>query len=96
METGSPQLCRTSAGISPLRLSLIKHCRDLGSRENVVELLKQQHLPVPPLRGFSPEGLHQISLPQQPLQGAVVSFLIRARGGTAPVQFQVQLVLPDG
>ena len=96
MKTCSPQHCHTSAGSSPLGLRLIKHFRNRGSRKNVVELLKQQYLPVPPLRGFCSKGLHQISLPQQPLQGAIVAFLIRARRGTALVQFQVQLVLPDG
>ena len=78
METGSPKHCRTSAGSSPLGLRLIKHFRDRCSGEDVVKLLEQQDLPVPPLRGLGSKGLHQISLPQQPLKGAVMSFLIRA------------------
>ena len=78
MKTGSPYHCRSTAGRSPLGFRLIKHFRNRCSWENVVKLLEEQHLPVSPLRGFSPKGLHQIRLPQQPLQGAVVSFLIGA------------------
>ncbi len=37
----------------------------------------------------------QFRLAQQSLERAVVAFLVGAAGGTAPVQFQVQLIAPD-
>ena len=96
MQSGRAQPRGTSAGNTPLRLGLIKHLRNRCSRQDVVELLEQQHRPVVCLRRLSSQSRQQIGLPQQSLQGAVVAFLIRAGGGAAAMQFQVKLIPPDG
>ena len=68
-----------------------------------MELLKQQ---TPPLFfpssslatgrwGRPQERFRQVGLAQQPFEAAVMAFLIGTAGGTAPVQFQVELIAPD-
>ena len=95
----------TPASKAPLGFGLLEHLRNRRARKDVVELLKQQH---PPIRGLSwlvgrTAGLvgrtgrqhrGQIRLPKQPLQGAVVAFLVGPARGAAPVQLQIQLITP--
>ena len=71
MQSGRAPPRGTSAGNTPLRLGLIKHLRNRCSRQDVVELLEQQHRPVVCLRRPSSKSRQQIGLPQQSLQGAV-------------------------
>ena len=94
-----------SASKAPLGLGLLEHLRDRRARKDVVELLKQQQ---PPIRGLScllgrtarlldrttRQHRGQIRLPKQPLQGAVVAFLVGPARGAAPVQLQIQLIAP--
>ena len=88
--------CRgPSPGTTPLRFSLLEHLGDGCPGEDVMKLLKHQHGPVPLTHRISTESRHQISLPEQTLQGAVVSFLIGTGGCASPVQFQEELIPPN-
>ena len=107
-QPGAQGLVPLPAGLAargaPLRLGLVKHLRDRRAGKDVVKLLKQQRPPIGRLRWLArglgrPEpgqGLGQLRLPQQPLQAAVVAFLVGAAGGTAAVQLQIELIAPHG
>ena len=95
-------LAAAAPGHAPAAFRLLKHLRDGGARQDVVELLKQQTPPLffprgGPLRcwGRPEERFRQVGLAQQPFEAAVMAFLIGTAGGTAPVQFQVELIAPD-
>ena len=89
-----------AAGSPPLGFGLLKHLGDRSARKDVVKLLKQQGPPVGRFhrRALRSEqvlqGLGQVRLAQQSLQGAVVALLIRPAGGTAAVQLQIELIAP--
>ena len=60
-----------------------------------MELLEQQAAPFSPAAGLdAAEGFRQISFQQQPLQAAVVAFLVRSAGGASAMQFQIKLIAP--
>ena len=87
-----------TAGPAPDRLRLVKHLGNGGSRKDVVELLKQQGTPIAANGQATCESKkrsHCVALPQQTLQAAVVTFLIRTAGGTAAMQLEVELIPPD-
>ena len=85
------------AGRAPLGFGLLKHLGNRGAGKDVVELLEQQGAPI--RRGGlaalqSQQGGGELRLPQQPLQAAVVAFLVGPAGGTAAVQLQIELIAP--
>ena len=87
-----------AAGPPPDRFRLVKHLGNGGSGKDVVELLKQQRAPIRTNRRTAFQGeqrSHCVALPQQPLQAAVVTFLVRAAGGTTAMKLEVQLITPD-
>ena len=63
-----------------------------------MKLLEQQRPPVrliQPLSEQSKQSRRRVELAEQTLECPVVAFLIRTACGTAPVQFEIELVLPD-
>ena len=103
LERAITQAGSGAAAGAPLGFRLLEHRADRGAGKDVVELLKQQRPPVGALlcdaaglaaQAQQRQGQGQIRLPQQPLQAAVVALLIRAAGGAAAMELQVELITP--
>ena len=98
MQSGIAFPAGPAPGATPDRLRLLEDVRNRCARKDVVKLLEQQRTPVRcngGLTGGCEQGSNGVLLPEQSFQAAVVSLLIRATGGTAAVQLQVELIAPD-